>query len=74
MPRLQIITVADLLDERLPKMPPLPQPSRRPVRARRRRKTDQLDLLLPFENKGIKPAKGDFIDPRFDPRFGTASR
>jgi len=69
LPRLQIATIADLLDQRLPKLPPLPLPERHPTRAPRRRDRDQLELLLPFPGEKVVPEKGAVVDPRFI-RFG----
>jgi site-specific DNA-methyltransferase (adenine-specific) len=64
-PRLQIVTVEDLLEGKMPRLPPLPQPSSKPLAAVRAKNSEQLELLLPFEGKKIAPSKGDFIDPRF---------
>ena len=65
LPRLQIVTVADLIDNRLPALPPLPVPERHPIRAPRRRHRDQLELLLPFPGERILPDEGIVVDPRF---------
>jgi hypothetical protein len=64
LPRLQVAAIEEILDGRLPEMPPLPQPMQRPHKVRRR-DADQPELLLPTEGSGIKPAKGEYIDPRF---------
>jgi site-specific DNA-methyltransferase (adenine-specific) len=66
MPRIQIVTVEDLLEGRLPKMPPLPVPMDAPrVRARKRDK-DQLELMLPFSGAtGLRTEDGAMIDPDF---------
>lgn len=74
LPRLQILTVADMLAGRLPKLPPLPERVETKARKPRKQDSDQIELLLPFEGAArIKPAKGDFVDPRFDSRlFQTA--
>jgi site-specific DNA-methyltransferase (adenine-specific) len=69
LPRLQIVTVADMFDGRMPKLPPLPQPDRMQSTARKRKDGDQLELLLPFAGDVIKVAEGVHIDPRFR-RFG----
>jgi hypothetical protein len=45
LPRLQVVTIADILDGRMPKLPPLPIPERHPVRAQRRQDRNQLELL-----------------------------
>jgi adenine specific DNA methylase Mod len=69
LPRLQIVTAEELINEEYPKLPPLPPPpARTGFAARRRRDTAQIEMLLPIEGVEIKPAKGDFIDPRYDPR------
>ena len=65
MPRLQIVTAADLLEGRPPKLPPLPVPERHPIRAPRRRHRDQLELLLPFPGEKVVPEKNVIVDPRF---------
>lgn len=66
LPRIQILTVENLLDGKLPKLPPLPATDDGPrVRARKRDK-DQLELLLPFAGTGgLKTEDGVMIDPRF---------
>jgi len=64
LPRLQILTIADMLDGRLPKLPPIPERVETKPRPRRKTDGDQIELLLPFEGAAIKPAKGDFVDPR----------
>jgi site-specific DNA-methyltransferase (adenine-specific) len=65
LPRVQIVTIADLLDGRFPKMPPLPQP----VNARPRRKAakdrDQLELLLPISTNNVITENGATVDPRY---------
>lgn len=69
LPRIQIVTVADMLEGRLPKLPPLPQEQLgpRPAPIRRARKGDprQMELLLPFEGGKQIVEKGEFVDPRF---------
>lgn len=67
LPRIQVVTVADLLDGKFPKMPPLPQPI---TTAARRKSTkgkdkDQLELLLPIPGAGVTTQDGATIDPRF---------
>jgi adenine specific DNA methylase Mod len=69
LPRLQIVTVEDMLANRMPRLPPLPQAPRAMPPARKRTEPDQLELLLPFEGGIIKLPKTDFIDPRFDARI-----
>jgi site-specific DNA-methyltransferase (adenine-specific) len=67
LPRIQIVTVQDLLDGRMPKLPPLPIPQDGPRNiAPRKRNTDQFELLLPFAGSGgLKTGDGGMIDPRF---------
>jgi DNA modification methylase len=69
MPRLQLLTIADMLDGRLPKLPPIPDRVETKAKPRRKSDGDQIELLLPFKGAAIKPAKGDFVDPRFDSRL-----
>ena len=69
LPRLQVVTIADILDGKLPKLPPLPEPERKPVRLPRGPERDQYELLLPFAGNKVAPAKGDFVDPSIM-RFG----
>jgi hypothetical protein len=69
LPRLQIVTIADIFDGRLAVLPPLPQPERVERVAARKQFKDQLELLLPFAGDKVAPAKGDFIDPSIM-RFG----
>ncbi len=64
LPRLQVVTVADMLVGDMPKLPPLPVPERHPLRAPRRRERDQLELLLPFPGEKLVPGKGVVVDPR----------
>ncbi|CDX45656.1 Modification methylase EcaI [Mesorhizobium plurifarium] len=64
LPRLQVITIEDILDGRPPRMPPIPQPERHtPVR--RKTSRDQLELLLPHTGDAQVQIRGEFIDPRF---------
>lgn len=64
LPRVQIATIADLLDGRLPKMPPLPRPPETAHRSGAARNRDQLELLLPLPGDG--PTEAEIIvDPRF---------
>ncbi len=65
LPCIQIVTVADLFDGRTPKMPPLPVVQHGAAPPRRKRQSDQLELLLPFEGGALRPTKGEIIDPRF---------
>jgi hypothetical protein len=63
LPRLQVAKIEDILEWRMPKLPPLPEPERMDRRAPRKQFKDQLELLLPFAGDKVGPAKGDFIDP-----------
>lgn len=63
LPRLQVVTIEDILDGRMPMLPPLPQLERAATRAPRKEDKDQLELLLPFAGEKAMPQKGDFIDP-----------
>ncbi len=63
LPRLQVVTIADILEGRMPKLPPLPQPERIERIASRKQFKDQLELLLPFAGEKVTPMKGDFVDP-----------
>jgi hypothetical protein len=67
LPRIQIVTVADLLSNRRPVLPPLPHEQPSQPRARRKRPVDsrQQELLLPFEGHKKLIEKGEFVDPRF---------
>lgn len=70
LPRLQILTVGDMFAGKVPKLPPIPEASRVHAQPPRRKATAQLDMLLALEGGGkITPAKGDFVEPRFDPRL-----
>jgi adenine specific DNA methylase Mod len=63
LPRLQIITIEEMLNGLMPKLPPLPQPERIDRMAPRKKFKDQLELLLPFAGDKVAPAAGDFVDP-----------
>lgn len=65
LPRVQIATIADLLDRRFPKLPPLPQPLEAVPRSRGARDRDQLEFLLPIVGHGVMTDQGTFRDPRF---------
>lgn len=64
LPRIQIATVGDLLDGRLPKLPPIPRPVSQP-RRKTAQERDQLEFMLPFVGDGIRTAEGAFIDPQW---------
>jgi site-specific DNA-methyltransferase (adenine-specific) len=65
LPRVQIATIADLLDRRYPKLPPVPQPLEISPRSRAARDRDQMELLLPIAGHGVMTDQGAFRDPRF---------
>jgi site-specific DNA-methyltransferase (adenine-specific) len=66
LPRLQVVSVADLLAGQMPKLPPLPQPERKQTTARRKVHADQLEMILPFAgDKAFKLEDGLHVDPRF---------
>jgi DNA modification methylase len=72
LPRLQIVTMADLFAGKKPELPPIPAPDRLRARPPKPERTsDQLELLLPFDRKSIRAADGAFVDPRVL-SFGTA--
>jgi site-specific DNA-methyltransferase (adenine-specific) len=75
LPRIQIVTVADLFYGRRPKMPRLPEPMRATPRSQAARNRDQLELLLPIGGEAIPvPVKeGVIVDPRFM-TFGSSRR
>lgn len=65
LPRVQIVSAEDIVDGRLPKLPPLPVAD---YQAHIRRKThkDQMELMLPFAGAGgLKAEDGSMIDPSF---------
>lgn len=72
LPRLQVVTVAELLEGKPPAMPRIPRPE---ISASKRRASprDQLELLLPVSGDAPKQIKGDFIDPRFM-KFGKRAK
>jgi len=64
LPRLQVVTVADLLGGKVPQLPPLPRPvevAKRPRPASR----DQLEMLFDMSGEQIELPKKGFRDPRF---------
>jgi hypothetical protein len=69
LPRLQIVTIADLFEGRLPKLPPLPPPLSNTTRPKRRADTGQLPLFLTVPGSKTVREQGAFVDPRFI-RFG----
>jgi len=67
LPRLQIVTVADMLEGRMPTIPALPiEPivSPRGVREKARDRR-QLEFLFPFEGGKQILDNGEFVDPRY---------
>jgi hypothetical protein len=71
-PRLQIITMAEILSGKKADLPPIPSSERIRAKSSTQAQSDQLELLLPFDRKSIKNAHGDFVDPRIL-KFGKAS-
>lgn len=70
LPRIQIVHAEDLVDGRLPNLPPLPRVEEGPSLRRRRTDKDQLEMLLPFAGAtNLKLPDGAMVDPRFA-RFG----
>jgi len=65
LPRIQITTAQDLLDGRLPKMPPIPHPTEERPRGKSAKDRDQLELLFQFDGDGIRTKAGAFIDPQW---------
>jgi site-specific DNA-methyltransferase (adenine-specific) len=65
-PRIQIVTIGDILEGRKPDLPPLPVFEDRPTLRRRKRDKDQLELMLPFAGSGsLRTEDGVIVDPRF---------
>lgn len=65
LPKIQIATIADLLDKRFPKLPPLPRPLATAPRSKAAKDRDQLELLLPFKTTTVVTEDGAFVDPRW---------
>jgi site-specific DNA-methyltransferase (adenine-specific) len=65
LPRVQIATIADLLDKHFPKLPPLPKPLATAPRTRAMKDRDQMEFLLPFKTTSVVTEDGAFIDPRW---------
>jgi DNA modification methylase len=65
IPRIQIATIADILEGKLPVLPIRPESARYSGVSKKKRNKDQLEFLLSLEGLNIKPAKGEFVDPRF---------
>jgi site-specific DNA-methyltransferase (adenine-specific) len=72
LPRLQIITITEMLSGKKFDLPPIPTPEIVRARAVPQKESDQFELLLPFDRKTVKTKKGEFVDPRIL-RFGMAS-
>jgi site-specific DNA-methyltransferase (adenine-specific) len=64
IPRLQVVTIEDILGGKLPQLPPIPRPERY-MPTRRNTSRDQLELLFTHEGEEPTAIKGDFVDPRF---------
>jgi site-specific DNA-methyltransferase (adenine-specific) len=73
LPRLQIATIEDILEGKLPDMPRIPRPASELIPRRKITSRDQLELLMPVDNEEAPLVKGDFIDPRFM-NFGPEKR
>lgn len=65
LPRLQVVSVADLLHGRKPQLPPLPQPDRKQTASRKRSSGDQLEMIFPFSGNATKIEDGIHVDPRY---------
>lgn len=67
LPRLQIVTVEDILAGRMPRMPPMPLEPPVVARTRKPKRVDpsQAEMLFQFEGRRQIVEKGDFVDPRF---------
>jgi len=65
LPRIQIATIQDLLDQVYPKLPTLPRPVPSGPRRQGAKDRDQMEFLFPFSNHGALCEKGVFIDPRW---------
>lgn len=64
LPRIQIVTVADLLEERFPVLPVRPQaPVHKRGQTRSKRDDGQMEMLLPLAGAPARIRKGDFLDP-----------
>jgi hypothetical protein len=66
LPRMQLVTVANLLDGRMPILPPLPRVAPGARKVFRKKGDGQLEMMLEFggERKKVQ-ADADFVDPRF---------
>jgi site-specific DNA-methyltransferase (adenine-specific) len=64
LPRIQVVTAGDLLDGRLPVLPPIPRPVSQP-RSKSAKERDQLEFMLPFVSDGIRTSAGAFVDPQW---------
>lgn len=66
MPKLQIVTVEDLLNGQMPKMPPLPKLERKMVTARKKKDGEQIEMMLPFAGDVLfKQNESVHLDPRY---------
>jgi len=64
LPRLQVVTVADLLDRRFPKLPPLPRPVEQ-ARPTRGPSSKQLEMLFDLSAETLEIPKKGYVDPRY---------
>ncbi|MEA2890746.1 MAG: hypothetical protein QOI05_1539 [Bradyrhizobium sp.] len=69
LPRMQVVSVAEIFDGKTPKLPPLPEPQYGTAQPARKRDRNQLELLMPVAGVKIPDLKDAFIDPRFDARL-----
>lgn len=65
LPRLQIVTIEQILDRQMPEMPKVPRPETDIIPRQRKTSRDQLEMLLSVDTGGMPALKGDVIDPRF---------
>ena len=65
LPRLQIVTVEDMLNGIMPKLPPLPQIEHGPLPVRRKKGRDQMELLFSVAGTKKIAEGGEVIDPRY---------
>lgn len=62
LPRLQIVTIEDFLDGKLPKLPAL-APRQQGAPTKRKASRAQMEMLLPLSSTQISLGKNDFLDP-----------
>ncbi|AMY03470.1 DNA methyltransferase [Mesorhizobium ciceri] len=65
-PRLQIVTAEEIINGQMPDFPPLPEPMPIRQRAKKHKKSDQIEMLLPIgEGIPVKLRKNEVLDPRY---------